>query len=204
MTRLGFVINLDTCLDQRGCMTLCKRVKNTPMGCYSTETFTYVGGSDKYPENHMYHIPIPCQHCANPTCVSACPYSVFGKRTDGIVTVGDTEKCKACQNKPCISACPYSVIDLDPVTGKASKCDFCVDLIDQGKAPACTTTCLTQSYKFGDLDDPDSEVSQIVKAWEGYVHQLKPESGNGPSVYYLLSKKQWRDMEGLYSPAWHD
>ncbi|MGV8084001.1 MAG: 4Fe-4S dicluster domain-containing protein [Coriobacteriia bacterium] len=174
------------------------------MGCYSTETFTYVGGSDKYPENHMYHIPIPCQHCANPTCVSACPYSVFGKRTDGIVTVGDTEKCKACQNKPCISACPYSVIDLDPVTGKASKCDFCVDLIDQGKAPACTTTCLTQSYKFGDLDDPDSEVSQIVKAWEGYVHQLKPESGNGPSVYYLLSKKQWRDMEGLYSPAWHD
>lgn len=204
MTRLGFVINLDTCLDQRGCMTLCKRVKNTPMGIYNTETYTYIGSNDTFPESHSYHIPVLCQHCANPTCVPACPYGVFEKREDGIVTVGDTEQCKACGGKPCMAACPYSVIQLDPTTGKIGKCDMCADLVDEGKKPACSTTCLTQSFHWGDLDDPNSEVSQIVKAWEGYVHQLKPETGNGPAVYYLLSKKQWRDMEGLYGQAWRN
>ena len=32
MTKMGFVFNLDTCLDHRGCMTACKLYNKTPMG----------------------------------------------------------------------------------------------------------------------------------------------------------------------------
>lgn len=202
MTRLGFVINLDSCLDQRGCMTNCKKQWNTPMGIYYTETFTAMGGT--YPDPIGYFIPVLCQHCGNPTCVSACPEHIFAKREDGIVTVGDTEKCKSCETRPCLEACPYDVIGFDPVTGEVGKCDMCASLVDKGKMPACAATCLTHSWFFGDLDDPGSEVSQIIGAWAGHVHQLKPESGNAPAVYYLLSRREWKDMDGLYSPAWQN
>ncbi|WP_175498321.1 4Fe-4S dicluster domain-containing protein [Desulfuromusa kysingii] len=159
-----------------------------------------------YPNSNTYTIPVLCQHCNEPECVPACPHGVFTKREDGIVTVGDTTVCMSCDDKPCLKACPFGVIDLDPTDGRIGKCDMCVDLVDKGETPACAFGCWTGSILFGDFDDPDSVVSQTVAAWEetGYVHQLKAGNGKGGSVYYLLSRKQWENMDNLYSPAWHN
>ena len=188
----------------RGCMIACKDLTNSFLGSHYIETMTNV--SEEYPKPNTYFLPMLCQHCAKPTCVPACPYGVLIKREDGIVAVGDTAVCEGCIDKPCIEVCPYDVIDLDTVTGRIGKCDMCADLIDEGDVPRCAQRCLTQSILFGDFDDPDSVVSQTIRAWGevGYVHQLKPETGNGPAVYYLLSKKRWEDTENLYSPAWHN
>jgi Fe-S-cluster-containing dehydrogenase component len=204
MTRYGLVFNLDSCSDHRSCMIACKAKTQSFLGSHFVETYTSMAG--EYPNPQTYFIPICCQHCANPACAPACDKGVFTKREDGIVAVGDTAVCASCESKACVSACPYSAIDLDPTTGLIGKCDLCADLIDAGETPACSRGCYSRSIFFGDLDDPSSVVSQAIEAWSavGYVHQLKPETGNEPGVYYLLSKREWRDMEGLYSPAWHN
>lgn len=202
MSRFGFVINLDSCMDHRGCMTGCKKYKNTPMGVYDVECFTNVGGV--FPERKGYFIPIPCQHCDNPSCRTACPLDNIVKDARGIVSIINDDRCITCESKACIEACPYGAIDEDKTTGMVYKCDMCKELLDQGEKPACIAGCLTSSWFYGDLDDTESTVSQIIENWEGYVHQLKPESGNGPNVYYLLSKVPWNDMNSLYTQNWHD
>jgi Fe-S-cluster-containing dehydrogenase component len=202
MTRLGLVINLDTCLDHRGCMTACKRYRSTPMGVYNTETLTSTGG--KYPDAAHYFIPVMCQQCGVATCVEACRPGALRQREDGVVVLSAAEKCAGCEDKGCQKACPYDAIHYDASTERAYKCDMCVDRLDEGRQPRCIEGCLTMSWFAGDFDDESSVVSQIVDAWGANAHQLRPESGNKPNSWYLLSQKPWNDMNSLYSPNWHE
>jgi len=90
---------------------------------------------------------MPCFHCERPWCVSACPTGAMQKRpADGIVFV-ESDLCVGC--KSCITACPWGAPQWNPETGKAVKCDYCRDRIDQGLKPACVTKCLTQCLEFG-------------------------------------------------------
>lgn len=84
------------------------------------------------------------------------------------------------------------------VTGTTEKCNFCMERIDAGLAkglkpgidraatPACVNTCQARAMTFGDLDDPDSEVSRLIKERNGF--SLHPEYGTEPSVYYIDGK----------------
>lgn len=67
--------------------------------------------------------------------------------------------------------------------GTVEKCTFCKNLVDRGDVPACMQLCPARARYWGDLDDPESEVS---KAIEGRDYHLMLESaGTNPSVYYL-------------------
>ena len=68
-------------------------------------------------------------------------------------------------------------------TGVSTKCDFCYDRRAEGKEPACVQACSAKARVFGDLDDPDSEISYLIKTKRGFV--LWPEIGTQPKVYYL-------------------
>ena len=200
MTRMGFVINLDSCMDHRGCMTACKMYKETPMGIYNMKTLTSNDGA--FPDPNTYFMPKLCQQCNNPSCVPACPHEALEKRYDGIVVIAKPEACETCEDPGCQEACPYDAITFDPVTKMAYKCDMCLSRLQAREQPRCVRGCLTGSIFTGDFDDPDSMVSQIVASWDGFVHQLKPETGNEPNVYYLLSKKQWQGSDHLFDPNW--
>ena len=202
MTRYGIVVNLETCCDLRSCMVACKREHASFLGSHYVDVRTSI--DESFPIPNSYFVPVLCQHCENPSCVRACASGVFSKREDGIVAVGDTSVCEACEDRRCVKSCPYGAIDLDTATGRIGKCDLCAARIDEGKAPACVGECLTNSWYFGDFDDPESIVSQIVESWGESAHRLKPESGNNPSVYYLLHMKKWDDTNNLYSPAWRN
>jgi molybdopterin-containing oxidoreductase family iron-sulfur binding subunit len=67
--------------------------------------------------------------------------------------------------------------------GVVEKCNLCLDRIEKGLEPACVTNCMTKARYFGDLEDPTSEVSRLIRQRHGF--QLRPEAGTDPSIYYL-------------------
>lgn len=133
--------------------------------------------------------------------MDACPTGASFKWEDGIVDI-DADKCVGC--RACMMACPYSnryyndgpqqyyekgvtAYERSRVsphqTEVVMKCNFCRDRVRSGKQPACVANCPTVARYFGDLDDPNSEVSRLIKERGGYA--LHPELGTKPSVYYL-------------------
>ena len=181
--RFGIVIEQERCLGCDTCTIACQ-VENSP----TTGPWIWVetvgsDGKDKpagnYPDLRLDFLPRLCQHCAQPPCVPACPTRALWQRQDGLVLLAD-DKCNGCQ--VCLAACPYAALSYNAKTGFVEKCHLCHHRIDQGRAPFCVVCCEGQAMHFGDLDDPHSDVSQLI-ATRGAV-TLKPEAGTKPAVYY--------------------
>jgi Fe-S-cluster-containing dehydrogenase component len=79
------------------------------------------------------------------------------------------EKCSGC--KACIAACPYDARFIHP-EGYADKCTFCIHRVEKGLDPACVAVCPTHCMHFGDLEDPQSEVSRLLLSRK--YHALLP------------------------------
>ena len=129
-----YYLSQDTkkCIGCHSCEVACKSNKDLPVGPKLCEIITvgpvFVGGLPKAGYTFM-----PCFHCEDPWCVAACPTGAMQKRDkDGIVFV-DPALCVGC--KTCMSACPWGAPQWNPETGKAVKCDFCMDRLDKGLEP---------------------------------------------------------------------
>jgi Fe-S-cluster-containing dehydrogenase component len=103
------------------------------------------------------------------------------KREDGIVDL-DKSRCIGCQY--CVWVCPYNVPQFDPEAGVSDKCNMCAQRLDQGEEPMCVLCCPSRAIKFGDLNDPDSEVAKMVNQRSSKV--LLPEQGTSPTTQYLF------------------
>ena len=100
---------------------------------------------------------------------------------DGSVQI-DTGKCIGCTY--CMAACPYGVRYLVEETGDVHTCTFCHHRSSNGLLPACVGTCVTKARVFGDLNDPDSDVSKLL-AEAGGGEVLLADMGMEPSVRYV-------------------
>jgi molybdopterin-containing oxidoreductase family iron-sulfur binding subunit len=186
------VIDLKRCYGCYACVMACKTANHTPPGVLWARLLQGEVGS--YPNAVRQTLPVLCMHCDEPSCMEVCPTGATQKLDNGIVIV-EKEKCMGC--KYCVMACPYGArysveewesyfpegLPLSPYeeftkaqfeeksgVGVATKCDFCLD----------------NARIFGDLDDPNSEVSVLIKKERGQV--LNPELGNKPKVYYLAPR----------------
>ena len=99
---------------------------------------------------------------------------------DGIVEV-DEGRCIGCLY--CMAACPYEVRALNSVTNTVEKCNLCYQRISEGDLPACVEGCPTYAMTFGDLNDPESDISKLIAERES--EQLLVDAGTGPCMYYL-------------------
>jgi len=197
--RWGMVIDLKRCIGCYGCQLACKAENGTPPGVYFARVLKREEGT--YPMASAITLPVLCNHCDEAPCVDVCPTGASFKWEDGIVDI-DHDLCVGCRS--CMVACPYTnryFNDQDPSyfpqgptpydsartaqyqQNVVMKCNFCRDRVRAGGVPACVANCPTIARIFGDLDDPNSEVSRLIKERGGFT--LHPELGSGPNVYYL-------------------
>lgn len=67
--------------------------------------------------------------------------------------------------------------------GNARKCTFCLHRLENGQLPTCSTTCIGRANYFGDANDPDSLVSELLAKQPTYT--LLPHKGTKPRVFYI-------------------
>jgi sulfite dehydrogenase (quinone) subunit SoeB len=198
--QLALVIDLNVCVGCHACVTSCKEWNTSgsagpladehaygasPTGTFFNRVQTYEAGA--FPATDTIHFPKSCLHCEDPPCVPVCPTGASYKRKeDGIVLV-DYDKCIGC--KYCAWACPYGARELDEERQVMTKCTLCVDRIHDellppaDRKPACVKACPTGARLFGDVKDPDSEVSRAIRERGGYA--LMPEWETNPANRYL-------------------
>lgn len=105
--------------------------------------------STEIDKTFMFYLPRICEHCLNPTCVSACPSGAMYKRSeDGIVLV-DQDACRGW--RMCVSACPYKKVFFNHHTGKAEKCTLCYPRLEIGEPTVCSETCVGRLRYLGVL-----------------------------------------------------
>lgn len=205
--KLGLVIDLDTCVGCQACTTSCKEWNtqgySAPLnddnpqsadifGVWLNRVHGYEVKEEGKVDGRVVHFPRSCLHCETPACVTVCPTGASYKRAeDGIVLV-DPDMCIGC--KLCSWACPYGAREYDYTDGVMKKCTLCVDRIyntnfePEDRQPACVKACPTGARHFGDLGDPESKVSLLVKQREGF--DLLPEMGYKPTNKYLPPRKK--------------
>ncbi len=190
MTQMAMVLDLDRCIGCFSCVVACKLENNVQLGAYWNRVLN-VGPSGTFPDVEAYPLPVLCNHCDDPKCVAVCPTGASQKRDDGIVLI-DKDKCIGCQY--CTMACPYGVRTFNKEQRVVEKCTFCAHLVESGKDPACVAACCAKARIFGDIDDPNSKVSQAIRAaGSASVHRLT-DVGNHPNIVYILHRKTatWR------------
>ena len=177
MPRYAMVIDTKRCVGCADCVVACKTENNVPDGYCRDWIVEDVRGA--FPNLQMEIRSERCNHCENPPCVRRCPTEASYVDTGGIVLINHDE-CTGC--KACIASCPYDARFVHP-EGYVDKCTFCIHRVKEGLEPACVAVCPTKCMHFGDLEDPDSEVSKLLKV--RHSHSLIPEAGTSPKVFYL-------------------
>ncbi len=204
------VIDLKKC---EGCVTI-----DSPPQCTQACTLGhYVPKGQEWiqvyeaelPGGGHYFMPVPCYHCVNAPCVNVCPVAATYHTEDGLVLI-DQRRCIGCRF--CMAACPYQrrffnwgtpelppealFVEYSPehqvpaIKGTVMKCDFCPDLMRDGKLPYCATGCPMKALYMGDLnEDLATNGVDIVKLSkfldDNNAYQHKEELGTQPRVWYL-------------------
>jgi molybdopterin-containing oxidoreductase family iron-sulfur binding subunit len=193
------VIDLRRCVGCHGCAVACKAEHGTRPGIMWARVLKSETGI--FPAVRRLSLPVLCMHCHTPACLPVCPTGATAQRPDGIVTI-DRALCIGCRY--CMQACPYSARYFNDgngtyfsggptpyeaagaaehADGTVEKCDFCAERLERGLEPACVANCMTRARVFGDLADPGSEVSRLIRGKGSFP--LNPELGTDPCVFYL-------------------
>ncbi len=176
--RWGMLIDTTKCASGcRECVDACNRENGLPGTTRPTDS-QWIRKVDlkDLRSGATLSAPVMCQHCAEPPCVDVCPTGASFKRADGIVLV-DRHTCIGCRY--CMMACPYKARSFvhEPTTGQKTEvprgkgcveaCTLCVQRVDRGGRPACAESCEAAGHGailFGDLNDPQSEISKRIRS----------------------------------------
>ena len=210
--RWVMVIDLRKCIGCNACTIACIAENHLPPGVVYRPVLDEEIG--EYPNVSRRFVPRPCMQCDEPPCVPVCPTRATYKRPDGIVEINYNQciGCRYCVTACPYSARTFdfgeNYTDGTPKAqpyekttspeygkkwdrsrggspvGNVRKCQFCLHRLEVGMLPACVTTCVGIATFFGDANDPDSLVSELMG--KPNVMILKEEMGTKPKVYYLL------------------
>ncbi|MEL6821514.1 MAG: 4Fe-4S dicluster domain-containing protein [Calditrichota bacterium] len=174
----GFIIDNRKCIGCHACTVACKSEHDVPIGV--NRTWVKYIEKGQYPNTRRLFSVMRCNHCEDAPCVDICPTQALYTREDGIVDF-DNRRCIGC--KSCMQACPYDALYIDPETHTAAKCNYCSHRTDIGLEPACVNVCPEHAIISGDMDNPNSEISQLLATEQ--VTARKIEKGTKPKLYYI-------------------
>ena len=179
MAHKTIVTDLNRCVGCLGCIVACKTVNDVRVGSFRNKVLRQgpfpreEGGN--WPDIDMYFLPVSCQHCASPECVTVCPTGASHiNEEDGTVQI-DRDQCIGCG--ACLSACPYGCRYIDVDTSVAEKCDLCASSTSEGGLPQCA-----RGETLGDFVEEFSDSD---------LYRLDDE-GNAPQGVYILRRMAWQ------------
>lgn len=220
MTRYAMVADLRACVGCQTCTAACKHTNATLPGVQWRKVLDIETG--KFPDVKRLFMPVGCMHCADPPCLEVCPSGATQQRDDGIITIdydlciGCAYCVVACpyQARYKVDQPGFAYGDTPTAQeaqrfderrlGVAQKCTFCHGRIDAGIAkgltpgvdpeatPACANACIAKALHFGDIEDPESNVSKILSdnTWFQMHDALDEGLGTNPGFYYLWNEEQ--------------
>lgn len=158
MPKYGMVINTKKCIGCYACRVACQQQNKLEPGEWFIRYERQETG--EYPEVKRETVPMQCMHCDDAPCQRVCPTGATYTTPEGVVLV-EKSRCIGCLY--CMAACPYQVRVQNPKTHEVHKCRFCAVLEAQGKEPSsCVHVCPTGARVFGDISDPNSEISKVI------------------------------------------
>ena len=174
MKKPGIAINSARCMACYACFMACKDEHcgwDTPLSKAQPQLGQYWMNIKEWERgDNPRHVktatvPTPCSHCDNPACMAAAKDGAVYQREDGIVII-DPEK--AVGQKAIVDACPVGAVYWNEELQLPQKCTMCAELLDDpdypGFEPRCVEACPNQALVFGDLADPESNISKLIAA----------------------------------------
>jgi tetrathionate reductase subunit B len=177
--RYALVIDSKKCINCKACAVACRAENSVPLG----NSRNWIGEEHRgqWPKLLAAFEPEQCHHCKSPACVRVCPTGASYQRADGIVAIKESE-CVGCRY--CMIACPYDARFFREDKGVVEKCNLCAHRVDRGELPACVETCPSKVRVFGDLNDANGKLGELLNNRSYRIK--KPEAGTGPQIYYLI------------------
>ncbi|MFC1669858.1 4Fe-4S dicluster domain-containing protein [Spirochaetota bacterium] len=176
--KYAMVIDTKLCVGCGACVVACKTENEVPDGRHRDWVVEELTGS--FPNLDLEIRSERCNHCSSAPCIDACPTGASHNKEGSNIVKVDPGKCTGC--KACMASCPYNARFVMP-DGYISKCTFCDHRIENGEKTACSAVCPTNAISFGNLNDPISDVSKLLKSRKHKT--IVPEAGTEPNVYYL-------------------
>jgi Fe-S-cluster-containing dehydrogenase component len=188
---LGLLYDATLCVGCKACVAACKAANNNPAEFSTPEqlwdtpldtsgyTFNiikmYRNGSAETKDqetNGFSFMKISCMHCADPSCVSACPVSAMTKNPETGVVGYDPDKCIGCRY--CVAACPFGIpkYQYDSPTGKIGKCELCRHRTKDGHYSACAEVCPTGATLYGKTSDLLAEAKRRLALKPGTLFKV--------------------------------
>ena len=176
MTQFGFFFDQSRCIGCNACVIACKQWHDIPPGPVKwIRVYQWERGD--FPQTKLNILAIPCYHCENPVCVKACPNQAINKEQKYGAVLVNHEKCQG--TRRCWKACPYGVpqYESDEAGIKMSKCNMCIDRLEQGLKPICVLSCSLRALEFGPLPELQSKYGNLRR-----LEEMPKDSITHPAV----------------------
>ncbi|MFC1902179.1 4Fe-4S dicluster domain-containing protein [Chloroflexota bacterium] len=178
MSQYGFFIDQSRCTGCNACVIACKQWYDIPPGPIKwLRVYQWEKGS--FPDIDLRVLPIMCFHCQNPVCTKACPNGAIYKEEKYGAVLVDPGKCTG--ERKCWQACPYGTpqFEGDKPGTKMSKCNMCLDRLEQGLAPICVLSCSLRALEFGPIEELREKYGHL-----GQLEDMPGDAITGPSVVF--------------------
>lgn len=158
----GFFIDQSRCIGCNSCVVACMQWHGIQPGSVKWMR-VYQWEKGLFPDVRLHMLPVMCYHCENPVCVKACPNkAIYKEERYGAVLIRP-DLCRG--TRKCWKACPYGApqYEGDQPGMKMSKCNMCIDRLEEGLKPICVLSCSMRALEFGPLEELEQKYGRLKK-----------------------------------------